>query len=399
MNGRSSFQKIGVLAFAIAMAAAGMTGCGSSGGNQGRTMLYVGGEGNITWYRLQEPEGTLEMKGSLTYPLAATYLARSADGKFLYSVLRTINEAQQQMAGQALEGFMATFSIDQTTGALTEIARISSFGDRPTYVSIDKTGKFLLLANNLGHLQGHSIIVYPIQADGTLGQPVQRLMTGIRAHQIRVSANNRYVYVPNIDSDTVSQLSFDDKTGLLTPLNPATVADDKANAPTMMNGMVLAGARHLDFHPNGRWVYLSNEYAATVVTFAVNDDGTLKQVGPAVSGLPTDYASTSRKWQSEIRVTPNGKWVYAGQRVHETIAVFAIDQATGAPHLMQNAPTLGKTPRHFTIDPGGTWLIAGNQESSSLVVFRINDADGSLKMTAGPLPQPAPYVHLFVTLP
>jgi 6-phosphogluconolactonase len=360
-------------------------------------VLYVGGETGITWYDLRTPEGTLEMKSSLPYGYAATYFAKSRDGRFFYSVLRTISEPMAQMAGKPLEGYVASFSVDQSSGALTEIGRISSFGDRPTYLSIDKTGKFLLCANNLGHLQGNSIVVFPIGADGKLGQPVQRVMTGIRAHQVRISADNKYVYVPNIDSDFISQFGFDEKTGGLTPLTPASAPDDPTGAVMQPMLKPLAGARHLDFHPNGKWVYLSNEYAGTVVAYQVNDDGTLTQMAPAVSGLPSDFSL--RKWQSEIRVTPNGKWVYAGQRVHESIAGFAVDQTSGVPTLLGHTPTMGKTPRHFTIDPSGQWLIAGNQESSSLVVFKINDADGSLTMTAGPIPQPTPYVHLVMLLP
>jgi 6-phosphogluconolactonase len=389
-------------------AGTGLSACSATGGagpdnststaREGtRPMLYVGGESGIKWYSLKTPEGTLEMKGGLDYAYAATYFAKSPDGKFFYSVLRTVSEPMAQMAGKAFEGYIASYSVDQTTGDLKEISRISSFGDRPTYLSIDKTGKFLICANNLGHLQGNSIVTFPIGSDGKLGQPVQRLMTGIRAHQVRISANNKYVYVPNIDSDFISQFAFDENTGGLTPLNPATAPDDPTGAVKQAFGATLAGSRHLDFHPNGKWIYLSNEYAATVVTYKVNDDGTLTQMAPAVSGVPADFAL--RRWQSEIRVTPNGKWVYAGERVHESIALFAVDQTTGVPKFMGNTPTMGKTPRHFTLDPSGKWLIAGNQESSSLVVFKINDADGSLTMTAGPIDQPTPYVHLFVTLP
>ena len=406
----STISTVGALLLAIsvgAVAGGTMIACGPAPADQGpaaaragtRPVLYVGGESGINWYGFKTPEGTLETKGNLSYKLSATYMAASADGKFLYSVLRTVSEPMQMAAGLPLEGFMATYSIDQSSGDLTEIARISSFGDRPTYVSIDKTGKFLLLANNLGHLQGNSIIVYPILSDGKLGQPIQRLMTGIRAHQIRISANNKYVYVPNIDSDFISQFAFDQKTGALTPLDPPTVADDKTGAVMQPGLGPMAGARHLDFHPNGKWIYLSNEYAATVVTFQVNDNGTLKQMPPAISGLPADYDPTARRWQSEIRVTPNGRWAYAGERVHQTIASFAIDKSSGMPSLMGHAPTMGKTPRHFTIDPSGGWLVAGNQESSSLVVYKINNDDGSLQMTDGPVPQPTPYVHLFVMLP
>ena len=117
---------------------------------------------------------------------------------------------------------------------------------------------------------------------------------------------------------------------------------------------------------------------------------------PSVSGVPSGFSM--RKWQSEIRVAPSGRFFYAGQRVHESLAIFSVDEQTGALTLKENVPTMGKTPRHFTLDPSGKWLVAGNQESSSMVVFRVNETDGSLNMTAGPMMQPTPYVHLFVML-
>ncbi len=352
-----------------------------------RPMLYVGGEGNINWYSLDEKAGTLEKKGGLTYPHAATFFAKSADGKFFYALLRTINEMAQTMAGKALEGFVATYTIDQGTGALTEIGRRSSEGDRPTYITIDKTGKFALVANNLGHMVGNSITVFPIASDGLLGEPVQKIkMTGIRAHQVRVSLDNKFVYVPNIDSDDISQYAFDAKTGQLTPLDPPAATVDK-----------MFGPRHLDFHPNGKWLYLSNEYAANVTAYSINANGTLTQIGGAVSGVPADF--TMRKWQSEIRVAPSGRFVYAGERVHETLAIFEVNQSNGELTLKHNEPTLGKTPRNFALTSNGRFLVVGNQESSSLVLYRVNTGNGMLEKLAGPMEQSTPYVHLFHTLP
>jgi 6-phosphogluconolactonase len=383
----------GVLALASMVVLA--SSCSSTDDSKGvdvdpagaRRMLYVGSEGAITWYALDQSNGALDKKGSLDVGYTASFLARSKDNRVLYALLRTVNEMQRQMVQMMpLEGFVASFSIDQSTGALKEIGRLPSYGDRPTYIILDQTGKYVLVANNLGHLVGNSIAVFPINSDGTLGEPIQRLNTGIRAHQIRVHPNNKWVYVPNIDSDNVSQFQFDDKTGMLTAMTPAA-----ATVPAMQ------GPRHLDFHPSGKYVYLSNEYGATVTTFSVKDDGTLVEVPPAVSGLPADFAL--RKWQSEIRVAPSGRFVYAGERVHETIAIFEVNAQTGGLTLKGHQPTLGKTPRNFMLDPSGTWMVVGNQESNSLISLRIDKATGGLTQAFGPVDQPTPYVHLFVSLP
>ena len=382
-------------ALALALAAVLGTSCGSDEDSKGvdvdpagsRRMLYVGSEGAITWYALNQTSGALDRQGSLNVGYTASFLARSRDNRTLYALLRTVNEMQRQMVEMMpLEGFVVSYSIDQKTGALKEIGRLSAQGDRPTYIILDRTGKYVLVANNLGHLVGNSIAVFPVQADGTLGAPIQKLNTGIRAHQVRVHPSNKWVYVPNIDSDTVSQFLFDEKTGMLTAMAPAT-----ASVPAMQ------GPRHLDFHPSGKWVYLSNEYGATVTTFSVNSDGTLVEVPPAVSGLPADF--TARKWQSEIRVAPSGQFVYVGERVHETIAIFEVNPQTGGLTLKGHQPTLGKTPRNFMLDPSGSWMVVGNQESNSLISLRIDKATGGLTQAFGPIDQPTPYVHLFVSLP
>ncbi len=352
-------------------------------------MLYVGGEGNITWYKLDEGAGQLEKKGAISYPLAATFFAKSADNKIFYALLRTIDEAKAMMEMKPFEGFVATYTIDQQSGELKEIGRRSSEGDRPTYIILDKTGKFAFVANNLGHLKGNSIVVFPVGSDGVLGEPVHKIqMTGVRAHQVRIDPTNKYVYVPNIDSDTVSQYAFDEKTGKLSPLDPPTATVD-----------AMFGPRHLDFHPNGKWLYLSNEYKAMTVPFEITGNGTLRHMGDAVFGLPKDYDPMARRWQSEIRVHPSGKFVYAGERVHESLAVFEVDGASGKLTLKKNVATEGKTPRNFALTPSGKWLVVGNQESSSLVLFKVEGDGGELVKKQGPIDQPFPYVHLFLTLP
>jgi 6-phosphogluconolactonase len=365
------------------------------------SMLYVGGEGNITWYKLDETKGELQKAGSITYPLAATFFAKSADGKIFYALLRTINEMKAMMEMQPLEGHVATYTVDQKTGELKEIGRRSSEGDRPTYIILDKTGKFALVANNLGHIKGNSIVVYPVGSDGVLGEPVHKIQkTGIRAHQVRIDPSNKYVYVPNIDSETVSQYKFDEKTGQLTANDPdaATLPpDDPAAAVVMGMDKKVFGPRHLDFHPNGKWVYLSNEYAANTIAYEIQGNGTLKQMGGPVSGVPDGYSM--RKWQSEIRVAPSGKFVYAGERVHETLAVYEVDQGNGTLKLKKNVATEGKTPRNFALTPSGKWLVVGNQESSSLVLFKVEGDGGDLTKTQGPIDQPFPYVHLWLGLP
>jgi 6-phosphogluconolactonase len=351
-----------------------------------RTFLYVGNEGSITWLAADARTATLDKRGSVPLGLTASFMVGSSDGKHLYALLRTIDEMKQQMEGKPLESFAASYAVDQETGALREIGRIPSGGDRPTYITLDKTNRFALVANALGHLMGGSpVTVLPVRPDGSLGASQQGVPTGMGAHQVRVHPSNRYVYVPNYWSDYVYQMRFDERTGQLTPNDPPTVPVEMGAQP-----------RHLDFHPSGKWVYLSLEFTAMVKVFAVNDDGTLRELQSISALLPT---YTGRKWQSEIRVAPSGRFVYVGERVDESLAIFSIDQQTGMLTLKGHQATYGKTPRNFVLDPTGTWLVVGNQESNSLVTFRIDVTTGDLTKTFGPMDLPTPYVHTFLTLP
>jgi 6-phosphogluconolactonase len=428
MHRRPSSAAIGAFALLCALS------CNKDDDAPSRAFLYVGGDGNITWYSMSSSDGHLKKEGSLDYPLSASWITRSADNRFLYALLRTTNEAAATMAMMPFEGYIQAYSINQTTGALKEIGkRWPSHGDRPTYVTLDKTGKWALVANNLGHLVGNSLAVFPVKSDGTLGDAVQTINAGadpanmgmpfVRSHSIRIDPSNRFAYVPNIDSDNISQFKFDAKTGKLTPNDPPAIAIPNpafattSTSPT--NAKMGIGPRHLDFHPNGKWVFLSTEYGAQVVAMSINEDGTLKIMHPPVSGLPDEYSTDPMdKWQSEIRVHPSGKFLYVGERARtpmvtdQTVGVLEIDQKTGALTRKGNEPTLGKTPRNLALDPTGTWLAVGNQDPAkptdlpqppypftSVVPSRIDQKTGMPKKSFGPIEQKNPFVLLFVMLP
>ena len=423
-----------VFALASVAMVAGCSDEKSPGGSGGsRRMVYVGGDGNITWYAM-DGEGAMASMGTLTSPLTAAWITKSADEKFLYAILRTTNEAAATMAMTPFEGYLQAFSIDQTTGALKEVgARVSSQGDRPTYAVLDKTGKWLLVANNLGHLVGKSISVFPIKSDGSVGEATQTLYAGtdpanmnkpfVRSHNIRLDPSNRYAYVANIDSDNISQFKFDQATGTLTPLDPPAVSVPNPSFPTTSssptNPKMGTGPRHVEFHPTKPWVYLSAEYGAEVIQFEMKDNGTLAMMPPPVSGLPDNYsADPSDKWQSEIRIHPSGRFMYVGQRsrtpmvTDQTVAIFSINEQTGAVKRIGNEPTLGKTPRNLALDPTGNWLVVANQDPakptdtpqpafpfSSIVVYKMNQTTGLLTKVTGPIEQKNPFVVLFVNLP
>jgi 6-phosphogluconolactonase len=195
------------------------------------------------------------------------------------------------------------------------------------------------------------------------------------------SPDNKVLYGADLGVDKVHIYRFDPSTGAATPAEPSSAAV----APG-------AGPRHLVLHPNGRFAFVISELASTITTFARDAaTGALTARG-SVSTLPAGFAGSSST--AEIAMHPSGKFLYGSNRGHDSIAAYAVD-ANGALRLIEIEPTRGKTPRNFTIDPGGRWLIAANQESNTLAVFRIDQSTGALD-PVGPLATvPSPVSVLF----
>jgi len=154
-----------------------------------------------------------------------------------------------------------------------------------------------------------------------------------------------------------------------------------------------AGPRHFTFHPNGKFAYVVNEMQSTVVVFAYDKKGTLRQL-QKISMLPADFKGKNDA--AEVQVHPSGKFLYASNRGHDSIAVFAIDPHNGTLSRVEITSTGGKEPRHFGIDPTGSYLLAANQKSDSIVVFRIDAASGRLTPTGKVVEAPTPVYVRFV---
>jgi 6-phosphogluconolactonase len=178
---------------------------------------------------------------------------------------------------------------------------------------------------------------------------------------------------------------YDSAKGTLTPNDPPFA--------TVKPG---SGPRHFALHPTNKFAYVINELTCSVTAFA-NDParGSLTEIQTA-STLPDSTPMQPQFSGSEVQVHPSGKFLYAANRGHDTIAVFTIAQASGRLTLVQNQLTLGSTPRGFGIDPDGKFLLAGNQRSDSLIVFRIDQQTGRLTPTGQKLDIGAPVSVKFV---
>jgi len=287
-------------------------------------------------------------------------------------------------------GTMSAFSINRTTLHLKLLNSVSTKGSAPCHVTLDKTGKWLFVANyNSG-----SVAAFPIHADGSLGEAASFVQhsgssasperqAGPHVHEVVVSADNRFVMVPDLGLDQVVVYRFDPVKGSLTP-----------NTPPFAKVAPGSGPRHLAFRSDGRYAYVLNEMLATVTGFQYDSKtGSLKEV-QTLKTLPAGFTGTNSS--AEIAVHANGKFLYASNRGHDSIAIFHIDPLKGTLTPAGDVPTQGKTPRNFRIDPSGRYLIAANQDSNNVVVFAIDPKTGGLTPTGTNLTVPSPVSIVFV---
>lgn len=294
------------------------------------------------------------------------------------------------------DGFVSAYSVTSGGRTLTLLNKVPSEGGDPSYVSLDKTGKFLFVAN----YQGGNIVAFALKPDGSIGDRtafVQHTGRGVDpkrqmhayAHSIIVDPTNRFVLTADLGLDKLFVYKFDVSTGALTPNDPAFVS-----VPAGL------GARHVVFHPNGRWVYLDNEMGSKVVFFHWDSaSGSLVEV-QVVSMLPQDFHGISAA--AEVKVSSDGRFLYGtnryeGKGQNGDIVVFAIDQKSGLLTQIQHISSGGETPRNFEFDPSGQWMLVTNHGSNNAVVFKIDRNSGKLTQQGDPVDVPYPFSPRFVT--
>jgi len=298
-----------------------------------------------------------------------SWVALHPNGRFLYAV----NEVQNYNGPNS--GGVSAFSVDRATGKLTFLNEVASRGADPCYITVDQSGKYILVAN----YTGGSIAAFPISADGKLGKAsafVQHTGHGLNpkrqeaphAHSIDLSPDEHFAFVDDLSLDELLVYKFDKSKGSLKPNNPPFAKLDAG-----------AGPRHFALHPSGKFAYVVSEMACTVTAFSVDLKAGVLHRSQSISTLPDDFKGEND--DAEIVVHPSGKFLYASNRGHDSITVFAIDAAKGTLTVVEHASTKGKTPRNFAIDPTGTLLFAENQQSNNIVIFRIDEKTGKLTPT------------------
>ncbi len=342
--------------------------------------LPPGNGRGIHLFQVNRATGALTAAGVFEMGTSPSCLALNAKGTQLYSA----NETDR--VGQNKHGTVSAFTIDRTNGRLTLLNTVDSGGAGPTFISIHPSGKFVLVANYFGG----SVAVLPILADGRLG-PATDIKTDAgkigptkapnappgsfafsghdrtHAHMIQADPAGRFVLHADLGLDKIYVWKFDQQKGVLTPGDPPAISLPPGDGP-----------RHFDFHPNGRWFYSIQEEGSTIVMFDYDAATGRLTSRQTISTLPPGFAGSN--FCSEILVSADGRFLYAGNRLHDSIALFSIG-ADGSLTYVGEEWTRGNYPRSFNFDPTGQFLYSCNQRADNIAVFRVDRKTGGLSFT------------------
>jgi len=359
--------------------------------------LPPGNGRSIHLFQVDRSNGIMTSAGVYELGTSPSCLALNPAGTRLYSA----NETDR--VGENKEGTISAFAINRADGQLKLLNTVRSGGAGPTYISIHPSGRFLLVANYFGG----SVAVLPILPDGKLSEPSDiKVDTGklgptkptnspagtfafsghdrTHAHMAASDPSGRYVLHVDLGLDQIFVWKFDDQKGVLTPNDPPALAYPPGDGP-----------RHFHFHPNGQWFYSIQEEGSTLVM--ADYDAAKGRLTPrqTISTLPTEFAGSN--FCSEILVSADGRFVYAGNRLHDTISIFAIGK-NGKLTYVKEEPTRGNYPRSFSFDPSGQFLYCCNQRADNLTVFRVDRKTGSLTFTGHYVPVGNPSMLVFLDL-
>lgn len=362
-----------------------------------RTLLYVGtytrpapglksanGQG-IYLLELDQETGALTPLTVIRNIDSPSFLAISHDKQYLYAASEV---------SLWPEGTITAYSIDPATGDLTYINKQATLGSSTAYAAVDHSNRVVMVAN---YSDGQSAAVFPIRPDGgvapasdsvahTGAGPIASRQEKSHAHCIQTDPTNRFVYIADLGIDKIMIYRLDAEHGRLLP-----------NAIPSLDLPPGTGPRHFVFHPNGKFAFVIGELSSSITALAVDSStGALRALG-SVPALPEGVDPES-SFCSDIQIHPSGKFIYGGNRGHDSLAIYAVDSDTGQLTYRGHQSTLGSTPRNFAIDPTGTFLLVGNQNSDTIVTFRIDQQTGLLHETGNIAAVPTPVCLKMITI-
>lgn len=323
-------------------------------------LVYVSSadDGDIGLYALNS-DGKLEPRARFKAAPTVMPMAVSPDKRFLIAAIRSPASAM-------------TFAIGRDDGALEPVGS-GPLAESFPYIHLDRTGRFLLGASYSAHL----VAVSPVGDDGRVGAPLQVIPTARHAHAIITDRTNRFVFVPHLGTDQVFQFAFDERSGRLA-----------ASTPPLVQLQAGTGPRHLVTSPDNRFVFVLNELTATVTTLS-HENGLLREVGTTSTlapgtrlfpgaPRPTPGRDVSNDiWASDLHLAPDGRFLYAAERTSSSIGVLRVDTATGKLGYLGSTAT-EKQPRGFRIDPTGRFMVVSGEKSDTISSYAIDPSSGAL---------------------
>jgi 6-phosphogluconolactonase (cycloisomerase 2 family) len=359
--------------------------------------LPPGNGRGIHLFNVDRDSGELTPRGVVEMGTSPSCLALNAEGTRIYSA----NETDR--AGDDKQGTVSAFAIDRSDGKLRLLNTVSSGGAGPTYVSVHPSRRFLFVANYFGG----SVAVLPILAEGRLGEATDvKNVTGkigptratnappgsfafsghdrTHAHMIAADPAGRFVLHVDLGLDQIFVWKFDEKKGTLTANDPAAISLPPGDGP-----------RHFHFHPNGRWLYSIQEEGSTIVLFDYDGKTGRLASRQTISTLSPGFAGSN--FCSEILVSADGRFVYAGNRLHDSIGIFSVGP-NGELKFVAEEWTRGDYPRSFSFDPTGRFLYCCNQRADNVTTFRVDVKTGRLDFTGQYTPVGNPSHIVFLDL-
>ncbi|GAB3951892.1 lactonase family protein [Spirosoma harenae] len=354
----------------------------------GKEIMYVGtyslrGSEGIYVFEFDRKAGTMQPVQSVSNVKSPSFLAIHPSGKYLYSV----NEGAEKTGA----GGVSSYAVDKATGKLQYLNSQSSLGVGPCHISVDHTGKTAFVSN----YGGGSLAVLPIKADGTLGEPTDKVQdegTGpntqrqekAHVHSATLAPDNRFLYVADLGIDKLNIFDID--------VNASKVKPASTPYASVKPG---SGPRHVAIHPNGKYAYLVEELTSTVASFARNPKtGALTILQDNVQTLPNDF--TEKNTSADIHIDPSGKFLYQSNRGYDGLAIFSIG-SDGKLTPVGVQPTEGKTPRNFLIDPKGEFIFVAHQDTDNITIFKRDQKTGKLTFTGQSVKVPAPVCVLMAS--
>ncbi|MDX1762260.1 MAG: lactonase family protein [Christiangramia sp.] len=319
---------------------------------------HVDGKAKGIYLLNQNPsDGELKFISTVAEITNPSFVKVGKMGKYLFAV-------SELGPNDGDSGLFYSFEILED-GSLRKLSELGTGGFAPCHIALDRAGKFAFVSNYLGGV----VMVYRIHSDGSLEMTQELKLENAEkahAHSVKVSGDNRYAYVADLGNDKIWIYNFDRTEGKLQPHKQVSVQ--------LKEG---AGPRHMSFSKNGSYAYSINELNSTLSVFNVKDHGGLELMQD-ISSLPQSYRNKNSA--ADIHIHPEGNFLYASNRGHNSIAAFKIDQETGKLSTIDHFPIAGETPRNFAISPYGRYLYAASQDTGNITIYEINPVTGKLKV-------------------